>query len=198
MENSTKIFPGDIESYCLGLSTEAESRLIEDLAKDQIEIRRQIDDFSASIEQYALLQAVTPPAHLKSRILDSLSNLKTEEAKDINTLPLINKYTDFTNWLHIVQPLLANEQTSGLVVKILRADSTVTQLLMSTDVDYPDEVHDNEEECFIVLKGRCRCYVGNDSFVLGPGDFLQVPLHSHHSVEVIEPVTAVVQRKKVA
>jgi mannose-6-phosphate isomerase-like protein (cupin superfamily) len=198
MDHSTKILPGDIESYCLGLLTEEENRTIAEQAAKHVDVKAEIDNFTSLLEHHVILNAIQPPGDLKNKILTSLGNLKLEEAANIDLLPLVNKYSDHNNWLKIVQPLLPKEQPTGMFVKELRNDSKVSQILMWAAVDYPDEVHHDEEECFIVLKGRCRCFVGDRTVQLGPGDFLDIPLHVHHNVEVLEPVIAIVQRKKIA
>ncbi|HEX8331889.1 MAG TPA: cupin domain-containing protein [Segetibacter sp.] len=198
MNDSTKILPGDIESYCLGLLSEEENRAVAEQAALHADIKEQIDEFRSLLEHYALSNAIQPPIDLKNKILTSLSNLKLEEAANIDLLPLVNKYSDHNNWLKIVQPLLPEEQPTGMFVKELRNDNHVTQILMWAAIDYPDEVHHDEEECFIVLMGKCRCYIGDKSVILSAGDFVEIPLHVHHNVEVLEPVIAIVQRKKVA
>jgi mannose-6-phosphate isomerase-like protein (cupin superfamily) len=72
-------------------------------------------------------------------------------------------------------------------------------LLLVEQADYPDEVHDDLLECFIVLEGECECYIGDDVIHLGPGGFIDIPLYTHHDVKVIKgPVLAIVQRLKVA
>jgi mannose-6-phosphate isomerase-like protein (cupin superfamily) len=198
MEISNKILPGNIEGYCFGLLTEEENEAVAEQAAKHAQIKEEIDDFTSLLEQYAISNSIQPPGDLKDKILTSLANLKLEEAASIDMLPLVNKYSDHNNWLRIVQPLLPKEQPAGMFVKEIRSDNKVTQILMWAAVDYPDEVHHDEDECFIVLKGRCRCFVGHRAIELGPGDFLDIPLHVHHNVEVLEPVIAVVQRKKIA
>jgi mannose-6-phosphate isomerase-like protein (cupin superfamily) len=197
MDNETNIVPGDVEGYSLGILPKEEFEKITKQASSNTAIKSEVDDFAIALEEYLMLNAVTPPAHLKNNILDALSNLKLEEALNPDQLPLINKYSDYKNWLKIVEPLLPGK-IKGLYAKPIRNDDTVTQLLMCTDVDYPDEVHHDEEECFIMLKGKCKCYIGDESVILQAGDYLDIPLHLHHSVEVLEPVIAIVQRKKVA
>ena len=66
-------------------------------------------------------------------------------------------------------------------------------MIGKTGVD--DEVHVNEKESFLVLEGECECYVGDNVYRLGPGGFIEIPLHEHHNVKVIsEYVVAVMQR----
>jgi hypothetical protein len=35
--------------------------------------------------------------------------------------------------------------------------------LFGPKIDYPDEVHDEVEECFIILKGKCSCYIEGET-----------------------------------
>lgn len=187
-----------IEAYCLGLLSEEQYNLVNAQVKKDDALRRQIEEFANNLEQTMLTTSIDPPPELKGTVLELLHNLDLEHAEDINRLPLINKYTDYTKWLTIVNPLLPEKEPDSIFVKQLRNEQGISQILMWATVDYPDEVHHDEEECFIVLKGRCRCHIENKVIELGPGGFLEVPLHRHHNVEVLEPVIAVVQRKKIA
>ena len=95
--------------------------------------------------------------------------------------------------------MLPEKLTDKMFIHVLRDDQQVSQTLIWTAVDYPDEVHEDVKECFIILKGKCRCYIEAEVVELGPGGFLEIPLHKHHDVKVLEyPVLAVVQRIKVA
>jgi mannose-6-phosphate isomerase-like protein (cupin superfamily) len=198
MDDSINILPGDIEGYCLGLLSEEDNRVVAELAEKHSYIQEQIDEFISSLENFALANAIAPPVELKEKVLNTIINLALEEGKDINQLPFLNKYSNYNNWLQIVQPLLPEDQPETIFVKQLRNDGKLSQILMWAAVDYPEEVHHDEEECFLVLQGRCRCFVGDESIELGPGDFLDIPLHHNHNVKVLEPVIAVVQRRKVA
>jgi mannose-6-phosphate isomerase-like protein (cupin superfamily) len=198
MSSSTNISAGVLESYCLGLlSYEERSAVEQEILKNDF-LKQQVEETADIIEAYLMANAVAPPAALKSTLFENLSNLELEEAKDFNRLPLINKYSNHNSWLTIINPLLPQQEPNNIFVKELRNDGKIAQILLWAVVDYPDEVHHDEEECFIVLKGKCRCYINEEVFELGPGDFLEIPLHCHHNVQVLEPVIAVVQRKKVA
>jgi mannose-6-phosphate isomerase-like protein (cupin superfamily) len=121
-----------------------------------------------------------------------------EGKQDINNLPLLNKYTDYKKWLHLVKPLLPLKLEDDFFIHELRKDENVMQMLLWIKVDYPEEVHEDVDECIIILEGRCRCSIGGKVVELGPGEFLEIPLYQHHNVKVLEPVLAVVQRIKVA
>ena len=65
-------------------------------------------------------------------------------------------------------------------------------MISRTDVD--DEVHEHEQESFLVLEGECECHIGDTVYRLGPGGFIEIPLHLNHNVRVLSPyVVAVLQ-----
>ncbi len=198
MEYKANIKSGIIESYCLGLLNTEESKAVEQKAQLHAGVKQEIDDFMLSLEQYAMANAVNPGKDTKKKILDLLDNLWLEETKKIDNLPLINKYTDYKNWLHIVKPLLPEKLKGEMFVQELRNDAKVFQSLIWTTVDVPDEVHNDVLESFIILEGRCRCYIEDTVTELGVGGFLEIPMYKHHNVKVLEPVLAVLQRVKVA
>jgi mannose-6-phosphate isomerase-like protein (cupin superfamily) len=198
MGDKMNITPGIIESYCLGLLDDEQSRMVEGQAKVDADLRSEMDAFMLLLEECAMDNAVDAGEDVRASTLSILDNLKLEDAKDVHDLPLLNKFSDPSNWLHIVEPMLPNETPATMFVHELRNDDGVSQTLIWTSVNYPDEVHEDEEECFIILKGRCRCYIENTVVELGPGGFLEIPMFKHHDVKVLEPVLAVVQRVKVA
>lgn len=199
MDHKEYITSGIIESYCLGLLTPEENTALENTVQLQPELKQDIEAFMHTLEKYALDHAVEPDQDVKNKTLNFLENLRIEEATDIQELPLLNKYSDHNNWLRIVKGLLPEKLEGDMFVHQLRNDSKVSQTLIWTAVDYPEEVHTDEEESFIILKGRCRCYIEDTMVELGPGGFLEIPMYKHHDVKVLEhPVLAVVQRVKVA
>ncbi len=199
MDYKANITPGIIESYCLGLLAPEEGKMVEQQARIHADVKQEIDDFMLLLENYIMSNAVHPGEDVKMKTLGLLDNLRLEEAKKIHHLPLINKYTDHNNWLQIVQPLLPEKLQGDVFIHELRNDLKVSQLLIWSAVNVPDEVHVDVKESFIVLKGRCRCYIEDTVTELGPGGFLEIPMYKHHDVKVIaEPVLAIVQRVKVA
>jgi mannose-6-phosphate isomerase-like protein (cupin superfamily) len=198
MDNKPTITEGIIESYCLGLLNKEESKMVEQQARQDASVKHAIDDFTYSLERYALANAIDPGEEIKKQTLSLMENLRLEEEKNIDNLPLLNKYSDYKNWLHIVKPLLPDQLQKPVFLHLLREDEHMSQILIWTNADVEDEVHDNERESVIVLEGRCRCYLEETVIELGPGGFLEIPLHAHHDVKVLEPVLAVIQREKVA
>jgi mannose-6-phosphate isomerase-like protein (cupin superfamily) len=199
MDIKAYIVSGIIEDYCLGILNTEESKAVEEQAQLHPEIKQEIEDYLNTFERYALDSNFYPPLYVKDKTLELLKNLQLEEQAKLDELPLLNKYSDHNNWLQIVKPVLPEKLNDKMFIRVLRNDKKVSQTIIWTAVDYPDEVHQDVEECFIILKGRCRCYIEDEVVELGPGGFLEIPMNKHHDVKVIEhPVLAVVQRIKVA
>lgn len=188
-----------IELYCLGMLSTEESMDVRRQAENNAEIRKEIEHYQQSMgQQNAPGARFEPIAHLKSSTMNLLHNLKLEEAGDIHELPLINKYSEAASWLQLVKPLLPPVLDQDMFIKELRNNGSVSQIIIWSAVDYPDEVHSDEHESFIILEGKCVCFIEDEIVELGPGGYLEIPLDKHHEVKVLEPVLAVVQRLKVA
>jgi len=102
MDYKANITRGIIESYCLGLLEPEESKMVEQQARTHAEVKQEVEDFMLSLENFIMSNAVKPGEDVKLKTLDLLDNLRLEEAKNIHQLPLINKYTDYNNWLRII------------------------------------------------------------------------------------------------
>lgn len=198
MNSKTHITPGIIEDYCLDVLSPQDNNKFVQLMSAFPEIKQEADAFMEALGQYAADATQFSPANTKHKILDTLDNLLTEEKATPQQLPLLNKYSDHKNWLKIVKPMLPETLQKQTLVRNLRNDDVVSQLLIWTTVDFPEEIHSNEQECFIILEGRCRCQIGDQIIEMGPGDFLEIPMYQHHDVHMLEPVLALVQRIKIA
>jgi mannose-6-phosphate isomerase-like protein (cupin superfamily) len=200
MDIKAYIASGIIEDYCLGVLNEQEMQEVDRLAADYALIRKEIISYQQSFEKYARSFARPTPEGLRKKTLALFDNLLKEESAQTDELPLLNKYSDSKKWLIKVAPLLPSKLESDLFVHVLQDNEEVEQLLMWTKVDIPDEVHVHEKESFIVLEGECECFVDGRVIKLKAGEFIDIPLHTHHDVKVVKgPVLAVVQRlRKVA
>lgn len=190
---------GILQDYCLGFLSNEEMQEIESHAKIHPEIQNEISANKRALENYANQLAQQPSDSVKAKLFQSIDALIEEQNASLNNLPLLNKNSDYKNWLKIVAPLIATHQEKEFSFQVLRDDETVLQMLVWTKVDYPDEVHDHLKESFIILQGDCECYVGENTYKLGPGGYLDIPLFQHHDIKVVKgPVLAIVQRLKVA
>lgn len=198
MDLQAYIKSGIIEDYCLGALSAEDSKKVAQLALDFPEIKQEVDAYTEALGQYGADTTQFSAADAKHKIFSTITNLITEETANAQQLPLLNKYSEHTNWLKIVKPMLPEKLHKPTLVRSLRNDDYISQLLIWTKVDFPEEIHNNEQECFIILEGRCRCHIGDQIIEMGPGDFLEVPMYQHHDVQILETVLALVQRIKAA
>lgn len=199
MNKDEYISSGMIEDYCLGVLDDTQISAVEQAAALYPDIKQEIKKFQQSLEQYAFEFAKPVPENVREKILAITDNLALEEDHTKGRLPLLSKYSDSESWLRIVKPFIPEKLEREMFVRQIGNHNGIEHIVIWSNIPYPDEVHDDELESFIILKGKCRCTIGDEVTELGPGGYLSIPLYKHHDVEVIEgPVLAVIQRVKVA
>lgn len=191
---------GILNDYCLGLLDKEQQLQVEVNLQKYPALQKEVDAIHLSLQQYTLSQQEHGTNNLQERIWQTVNNINREEKMTLTSLPLLNKFSDKDSWLKIVTPVLSEKSTGDeLFIKVLRDDEEALQTVIWTSVDYPDEIHDDLQECFMVLEGECECYVGDAIIKMGPGDFFEIPMHTHHDVKVLSPhVLAIIQRRKAA
>jgi mannose-6-phosphate isomerase-like protein (cupin superfamily) len=201
MDIKRYIKSGILQDYCLGFLNQVQMKEVEMKASAYPELQKEIFAYQQALELYAMdFSFAAPPEKLKAGTLGILDNLLKEQNAHVQDLPLLNKYALHENWLRVIKPLLPPELKNEMFARVLRDDAQVFQTILWTKADYPDEVHHDLKESFMILEGECECYFGDKVIKLGPGGFFDVPMHTHHDVKIIKgPVLAVMQRlKKIA
>lgn len=198
MDIQEYIDSGILEFYCLGNLTEEEQSEVERMMMHPA-VKLEVEKIHATIAAYADEQAVEPPAHLADAMSAVFENLEKEEQMQADSLPLINKHTNYKNWLELVQHHIPEQFNGEPIIVPLTQTASVIQMLMISATAVPDEVHENEMESFLVLQGKCICTIGDTDHHMQAGDFIEIPLYAHHDVrpEADSPseyVVAVMQR----
>jgi len=185
---------GILHDYIMGSLTAAESAGVEQVCALYPEIQAELTRMRAAIDHFTDDIAVTPPAEMQDNIWDKLDNINKERTGDISALPVVNKYSDHNNWKRIVAPFMPQTIPDERIARVLRHSGGVTQVLIISTTDVEEEVHEHEQESFIILEGECECHVGDNVIRLGPGGFIDIPLHVSHNVKILSPyVVAVLQ-----
>jgi len=73
------ITSGILEQYATGAVSAQEKQEVECMSHIYPEIKEELQRLQYAIEQYTLSQAITPPAHLKSKILDAIEALEKDK-----------------------------------------------------------------------------------------------------------------------
>ncbi len=182
------IHSGILEEYVLGLLSETEAAYVTKVAMLFPSIKRELTAIEESLEQLAADNAVEPAPQTKLKILKSIGFADHH----INYMSAITNDTDLQPWLTVTAHLIAEAPQEYVAFHQLRQDEHLRQLLVIARVDIPEEDHDTYVESFFILKGYCECTVGDELFQLGPGDFLEIPLHVKHNIKLTSPYVAAV------
>lgn len=100
MDIKAYIESGILESYVMGLATEAECREVEFHAAKFPEIKNELLAIELSINKYALLHQKNPPEHLKEKIFSQISSQENKTAKiiDIKTAKAPDNTAGKNSW----------------------------------------------------------------------------------------------------
>jgi len=185
---------GILYDYCTGALSASSQAEVERICARYPEVEQELASLQATIGAYAQHAAVWPGAGVEETIWNTLDNINRENTGDLSSLPVINRFSDYKKWQHMVIPFMPKEIKEGIEIKTIRDSGGITQMLVVSRTDVEEEVHENERESFIVLEGECECYIDDKTYRLGPGGFIEIPLHTRHNVRVLSPyVVAVLQ-----
>lgn len=190
-----------VEAYCLGLLSEEDAAFITQAARKHSALRAAIE-----AKEQSLIQATSTPlnASLKYKILEQIKTIVLQETIDLLNLPIIHKNSDLEIWRNAVEGLSPDFEQDGLQGKILKdtPDHTLTLAWLSTSLEEEGHADDTFMESLFVLEGTCTCEVGNQTFYLKPGDFLDIPPSVQHNVICTSPtlgyVKGIIQRMRKA
>lgn len=183
---------GVLEQYCLNLlNADEEVEVLKNCALHPA-IKQELAAIEHTIENIAAVQSIIPDERLKQKILNTLG---FADAIDLNNLPVVDAYADHNSWFKAVEHLIPAEPFDDFIMEVLRHDEKADQMLVITKLNVPEETHDNFIESFFILKGQCVCTVGDKTYTLNAGDFLEVPLYTDHDINITSPyVIAILQR----
>ena len=194
MNTEAYINSGILHEYCIDTLSDSERAEVEQVCARYPEVRNELRQMQRAFEKFAESVGKKPARDVEQTIWGTLENINKEKAGDLNDLPLINKYSNHNNWRRIVKSLMPSPIPDKRVMLPLRNANGVMQVLVISKTDVDDEVHEREQESFLVLEGECECRIGDETWRLGPCGFLEIPLHKNHNVRVLSPyVVAVLQ-----
>ncbi|PQJ12389.1 hypothetical protein CJD36_001165 [Flavipsychrobacter stenotrophus] len=186
---------GLLQDYCLGLLTDPEKEMVEGMVKLYPEVKSALLAMQQGLDNYVVEKPIWRKAALRNKIWETLDNINTEEKKDINNLPLINKYSDHKKWLEMVAPMLPATLEEDTFLSPIQANEHVVQLVTKSITGHAEEIHTDMIESFLILEGDCICQIGDNFTQLTAGGFIEIPLFEKHNVKVLSPyIVAIVQR----
>lgn len=192
MEEKEYIESGLLESYCLGILNPDEAASVIAMCKLYPSINTELNHIEITMEKVAFNLAIVPPTGFKVNLMNALFGKPT---LDLNNLPVTDSTSDLDTWLSTLAHLIPDEHVTDFYHHLLKKDDLVTQSLVISKVNIPDETHEDLIESFFILEGSCKCVIGNKSYILNAGDFLEIPLHQHHDVILLTPYVVAIHQQ---
>ena len=200
MNTKEYIETGILECYVLGISNEAETKAVEEMALLHPAIRQEILRISQSLEEYALANAVEPDPLVKPFLLATIDySERLKNGEPVSTPPLLNENSQvahYHSWLHRAD--MQSPSADNIYAKIIGySPEALTAIVWLRDYA-PQEVHDNEYERFLIVEGTCDIIVNEEVHHLVPGDYFAIPLHKNHLLKVTSSIPCKVILQRVA
>jgi len=178
---------GLLELYVIGDVTESEKIIVNKAIADFPSLKQEVSEIEKALEAYAQYHAKPVCATTKPMLLATLDYTerinKGEQSISLPSLGPTSKISDFSKWLE--RPDFQEPQEYGdMHGKIISADDQRTTMVVWLKYGAPDEIHSDELEKFLVLEGTCDIIIGDHKHSLTAGDYLSIPLHIKHRVEV--------------
>ncbi len=196
MNNDENISTQMLNDYALGILDFNNKIKVQKALANNVSLQKELAAIEEALENYALETYNNPPVTLtKEKVWQYINNQESATSIDLNNTPLLNNLSDAKTWLKAIKPLMPVNITEDLFVHEIRNDGKVFQALVVSKIGYPDEVHDDCNESFLLLEGYCTCVIGEEEIDMSPGDYMQIPMHMHHDVRSLTPhVVAILQR----
>ncbi|MCO5934586.1 hypothetical protein NAF17_03445 [Mucilaginibacter sp. RB4R14] len=196
MEIKRYIESGILEEYILGLLNSEDQQDVVRLSLLHPEVKAELNAIEVAIEKLAALTAIATSNHSKNRLLASLGFADALPALDLNNLPLTNADANHLQWIEALKHLIPENPDQDVFAEVLTNSPLLSQVLVVTKCDVPEETHGDLIESFFILKGECVCTVGEDTFHLYGGSFLEIPLNVEHTIKIVSPyVVGILQHR---
>lgn len=199
MEIKQYVESGILEQYVLGLLNVDEELDVVRLSLIYPEVKAELNGIETAIEQLALAAAISPAEHSRHRLLATLGFTGELPALDLNNLPLTSAEANHLQWLEALKHLIPQNPDQDVFAEVLTAKPELSQVLVVTKCDVPEETHGDLIESFFILKGECICTVGDETYHLHGGSFLEIPLNVEHTIKIVSPyVVGILQHRMLA
>jgi len=191
MKLESIIESGNLELYAIGALPTIEMQQVEAKLLAFPSLRLELLSIEQTLEEYAQLLKVKVNPFIKSFLSAKINYWDRLESKDVKCLaPVLSKNSkieDFKLWLDDVdfkEPSIYKLMAGH----ILDASATRTIFIAWLNDGIPPEIHTEVKEKFLIVEGTCDVTIGENKYALVPGDFIEIPLHIEHYIQVTSDV----------
>jgi mannose-6-phosphate isomerase-like protein (cupin superfamily) len=202
MDNiTTYINSGVLELYVMGIATREEVEQVEKLAVSHSEVADAIREISLGFENYADAHAIEPHGAIKPMLLATVDYMerlaKGEEPAFPPVLGENSRVSDYKEWLER-KDLAGPADEDNIHARVIGYTPEIMTAIVWIKESTPLEIHDKEFERFLIVEGTCDIVIDDKPHKLGPGDYMQIPLHAGHHVQVTSVTRCKVILQRVA
>jgi len=192
----TYIYSGVVESFCLGTLSGLELDQFIYLLAEYPKLQDEVERVQATLGNSGEVNNRVFSRDLKKKILDSIKDLETSSIERQSVLDLIHPNSGLQFWEDKIKAIEPPAQIDGVFLSPLRQTDKIFQFAAWVEKFVDPEIHEDMIESFFILEGTCTCTVGDNTIDLVRGNFLEIPLHTSHSIQVTSPggVKAILQR----
>jgi len=182
--------------YCLGLLTQGPKKAFAKRMHTDSGHKPKVLLTQDMIDPFLHGENDEPDPRLKERTWVLIENVIREKHMDPTSLPLLNKYSEREAWGTLAANFLPkNPDKSRPYMRLLTSTDKVTQILIATNKDFPEEEHEDLLESFMILEGECECRIGDRMIKVRAGGYLEIPLHTSHDVKILsDGIIGILQR----
>ena len=200
MNSKEFIESGILELYILGIASNAEQQEVELMAKTDPAIQEELNAISLSLEAVAVKQVIPPNPIIKPFLMATINYTdRIMQGEPVTEPPLLHQHStikDYAPWLQRAD--MTYTGTEPVFAYIIGHTKKATTAIVWLKDFAPQEVHDTELECFLIVEGTCNIVVDGKENSLVPGDCFVIPLHKNHFVKVTSAIPCKVILQRIA
>ncbi len=202
MDIKEYISSGVLELYVLGSLSVEESLQVENLASIHPEVRREIEEISLAIENYAMENAMVPGLTVKPFVLATIDFMTRMQQGEAPALPPVlneaSRISDYAEWLNRKDMFLPDNITDDIYAKIIGYAPGALTAIVWIKTGTPPEIHTDEHEKFLIIEGSCDLFVDGVAKQLVPGNYFSIPLHKDHTLQITSDIPCKVILQRIA
>lgn len=128
---------------------------------------------------------------------EKLSQLQLDEKGMLSTFTPIDRNSDHELWQKLTRDLAPTEDYD-IHSHVLHHSDEGTLIAVWVKQGLPAETHTKTLESALLVAGDCTGYLGDREISIKPGDFLDIPLHVKHALNVVSdhPAQLIIMRKR--
>lgn len=182
------ISSGVIELYCLGIASDEERSVVEELMLKDPSVKEEIALINDALAHYAVAaSAVIPSVTLKEKILSAIQSPEAEPTP-VNLPPKLTPQSTAQEWLqylsdeHIEEPA---EHDDVHMIELPGTESYYSYAVFARPGGIVnEETHFGHDEYLLIVEGECEMTIGGKTQAYKPGDFITITPGIPHSAVV--------------